>query len=178
MPKLYFITTNKDKFAEVQALIPEVEQLSIALTEIQDADPHVIIKAKLKEAAAHNRGAYIVDDTSLSFDALNGLPGPFIKWFLEKLGREGLADTVHKLGNNKATAKAIIGYAKGDDLRFFEGTVAGTIVSPRGNTFGWDPIFVPDGYSKTFAEMGTEEKNRISHRTQAVRKLKEYLASR
>ncbi len=176
---LQFITGNKNKLEEVQAMIPEVEQLDVDLPEVQDIDPQVIISSKLQEAFKHHDGEFIVEDTSLYFDGLNGLPGPLIKWFLKALGLDGLANLAIKLGNTKVTAKTIIGYAKSkDSIEFFEGAVDGQIVSPRGETrFGWDPIFLPNGYEKTYAEMSPEEKNSMSHRHKAVSKLAEHLKS-
>jgi non-canonical purine NTP pyrophosphatase (RdgB/HAM1 family) len=176
---LYFITGNKNKFEEVKAIIPTVEQLAIDLPEIQEIDTEKIIHAKLEVALQHATGEFIVEDTSLVFECLNGLPGPLIKWFLKAMGREGLANLSRTLGNTKATATTIIGYAKSKtDIRFFEGAIEGNIVSPRGDSgFGWDPIFMPHGHTKTFAEMGTEEKNKISHRRMALDKLKEFLGS-
>ena len=81
-----------------------------------------------------------------------------------------------KIGNDKAEAKVIIGYSEdGSEPRFFEGSVKGRIVSPRGDMgFGWDPIFQPDGYNKTFAEMNEEEKNSLSMRKIALQGLKDY----
>ncbi|QQS22631.1 non-canonical purine NTP pyrophosphatase [bacterium] len=174
---LKFITGNKNKLAEVQAVLPNIEQLDIDLVEIQDIDPHSIIAAKLKEALNHHDGEFIVEDTSLYLDGINGLPGPFIKWFLQKLDTEGIATLAQNSGNTRASAKVIIGYAKNkDDIKFFEGSILGNIVSPRGETtFGWDPVFQPDGYEKTFAEMTSQEKNQISMRRIAIEKLKEYL---
>ena len=161
----------------MQAILPDIEQMEIDLPEIQDIDAHEIIRAKLQEALKHHSGPFIVEDTSLSMEALNGLPGPLIKWFLKAMGVEGLSGLAAKMGNSRATAKAMLGYAQDpENIEFFEGTVEGQIVVPRGDTkFGWDPIFQPDGFEKTFAEMTSEEKNAISHRKQAALKLKEYL---
>ena len=174
---LYFITGNKNKFEEVATILPEVEQLDIDLPEIQEIDPHEIIKAKLTEAFKHTSGEFIVEDTSLYFDSLNGLPGPLIKWFMKTIGNKGLADIAEKLGNPKAQAKTMIGYAKDkDDIHFFEGVVEGRIVQPQAPSgFGWDPIFLPDGHTKTFAEMDKSEKNEISMRRMALDKLREFL---
>jgi non-canonical purine NTP pyrophosphatase (RdgB/HAM1 family) len=177
---LYFITGNKNKLAEVRAILgEEVGHLDIDLPEIQEIDAHEIIKAKLQEAFRHAEGEFIVEDTSLYLDGLNGLPGPLIKWFLQALGTEGLADLAERLGNAKATARTVIGYARNrEDIRFFEGNVSGSIVKPRvPSAFGWDPIFLPDGYDKTYAEMEKEEKNRMSHRRLALDKLKEFLVA-
>lgn len=176
---LYFITGNPHKLTEVQAVLPEVEQLEIDLPEIQELDAHKIIAAKLATAFEHHAGPFIVEDTSLYFDGMNGLPGPLIKWFLQGLGSAGVAQLAGQYGNGRATAKTFIGYAKNQgEVNFFEGEVSGRIVEPHGQTdFGWDPIFVPDGYDKTFAELGSQEKNKISHRRQALEKLKDFLGS-
>jgi inosine triphosphate pyrophosphatase len=175
--QIYFITGNKNKFEEIKAIIPQVELLDIDLVEIQDVDPEVIIRHKLQEAFKHHPGPFIVEDTSLYLDSLNGLPGPLIKWFMKTIGNEGIYSLADKFGNNIATAKTIIGYAKdNDNFQFFEGSIEGKIVSPRGdNRFGWDPIFQPDGYEKTFAEMEPQEKNKFSMRRLAVNKFKEQL---
>ncbi len=161
----------------MQAIIPEVEQLEIELPEIQDIDSHEIIKAKLQEALKHHPGPFIVEDTSLTVSSMNGLPGPLIKWFLSSLGVDGIWQMVSKYGSTKAQVKASIGYAKDiNSFQFFDGIVEGEIVSPRGDArFGWDPIFQPDGYTKTFAEMTPEEKNAISHRKLAAMKLNDFL---
>ena len=175
---LFFITGNKNKFEEVKAILGDVEQLDIDLPEIQDIEAKNIIRAKLLEALNHKDGEIIVEDTSLYLDCLKGLPGPLIKWFLKTIGNEGLANIAEKLGDNKAEAKTIIGYAKNrDEIEFFEGVIHGKIVASTGvSGFGWDPIFQPDGHDKTFAEMTAEEKNSVSMRKIAVEKLKESLS--
>jgi len=177
---LYFITGNKNKFLEVSAILPNVEQLDIDLPEIQDIDAKEIIKAKLLEALNHKQAEFIVEDTSLYFNCLNSLPGPLIKWFMKTIGNDGLFNIVEKLGNNKAEAKTIIGYAKNpDEIYYFEGSIKGTIVPPVGKSgFGWDPIFQPDGFSKSFAELTQEEKNEISMRRIVLNKLKEFIGAK
>jgi non-canonical purine NTP pyrophosphatase (RdgB/HAM1 family) len=174
---IYFITGNKNKFAEVKAILPEVEQLDIDLPEIQEIDAKEIVKEKLLEALKHKKGEFIVEDTSLYLDCLNGLPGPLIKWFLKTIGNKGLSEIAEKFKNHKAIAKTIIGYAKNPkEIHFFEGVIYGKIVRPKGESnFGWDPIFLPDGYKKTFAEMSREEKNKISMRRNALNKLKKFM---
>jgi non-canonical purine NTP pyrophosphatase (RdgB/HAM1 family) len=96
---------------------------------------------------------------------------------MKTVGNDGLVKIADSFGNNKAAAKCIIGLSKDDGIvEFFEGSIEGKIVPPRGeNGFGWDPIFQPDGWEKTFAEMTQEEKNQISMRKIAFQKLKEYL---
>jgi len=172
-----FITGNKNKLLEAQTVIPELNQFEIDLPEIQDIDPHVIIKAKLNEALKHKKTGLIVEDTSLYLDCMNGLPGPLIKWFLKAIGNEGIYNMAKGLGNTSAKVKTIIGYAKTKNhIHFFEGVMKGKIVSPRGKIkFGWDPIFVPEGHDETYAEMNVGEKNKISMRKLAFLKLKKHL---
>lgn len=178
MKKLYFITCNKNKFEEAQAILgSNLEQLEIDLPEVQDMDLHKVIEAKLIEGLKYHGAPIIVEDISCSFDVLNGLPGPFIKFFLNTVGRQKLFEICKKFENYKAEVKACLGFAKDkDNFYYFDGIVQGTIVTPRGkNGFGFDYIFKPKGYNKTYAEMSTEEKNVISHRSIALAKLQEFL---
>jgi inosine triphosphate pyrophosphatase len=172
--KLYFITGNKNKLEEVKLILPNVEQQDIDLPEIQEIDAKEIIKAKLLEALKHKKASFIVEDTSLYLDCLNGLPGPLIKWFLKTIGIDGLYQLAKSSDNFKASAKTFIGYAKNKkEIHYFEGIVKGEIVKPRGQTgFGWDPIFKPEGFDKSFAQMTAEEKNKVSMRRLALNKLK------
>jgi len=171
---LYFITGNQGKFKEVKAILPEVEQLDIDLDEIQEIDTKKIIGHKLNEASKKHDGDFIVEDTSLYLEALNGLPGPLIKWLLQTIGNEGLVSLAEK--NRGAQAKTIIGIKKDGKIEYFEGIIKGSIVSPKGeNGFGWDKIFKPEGHDSTLAEMSDEEKNSLSMRKIATAKLKEYL---
>jgi len=173
---IYFITGSKQKFLEAKAILPDLVQLELDLTEIQETDPHLIIKSKLEEAQKHKKGVFVVEDTGLYLDCLNGFPGPLIKWFLKTLGREGIAKVVKAMGNDQAQAKCLVGFYDGTKTEFFEGIMNGRIVYPKGeSTFGWDPIFLPEGHNKTFAEMTKEEKNKISHRSKAFMKLRDYL---
>lgn len=174
---LYFITGNKGKLAEVQSILGNVEALDIDLPEIQSLDAHEIIKAKLIEAQKHQTGEFIVEDNSLYLEGIKGLPGPLIKWFMKTVGNDGIYKMAEAFGNFKAEARVIIGYSNSaGEISFFEGNTRGTIVAPRGSEgFGWDPIFQPEGYDKTFAELTPEEKNSFSMRRIAVEKLKEVL---
>jgi len=171
----YFITGNDNKFAEAKAIFPDLERLDIDLPEIQSNDPCEIIEAKLKEACKHHNGEFIVEDTSLFVECMNGLPGPLVKWFLQAVGAEGIYTMAKHKGKCDAEARAVIGYAKEGTIQYFTGSIRGELVPPRGKSFGWDPIFQPKGHTKTFGEMSTEEKNKISHRKLALQQLKEAL---
>lgn len=175
---LYFITGNKSKFDEAQAILSNInlEQLDIDLPEIQEIDAHAVVKAKLEAALEHHAGPFIVDDVSVQCKALNGLPGPLIKWFLKVFSLEELYGLVEKMGNTDTEVSLLIGYARNrEDVHFFEGVVRGKLVMPKGKSFGWDPSFLPEGFDKTYGEMSYEEKNKMSHRRLALDKLKEFL---
>ncbi|MCW1949199.1 MAG: non-canonical purine NTP pyrophosphatase [Candidatus Shapirobacteria bacterium] len=176
--KIYFVTGNKNKLKEVQMIMPEIEGLELDLPEIQELDHKKVVEYKLNEARKDRPGLNLmIEDLSMEIDGMNGLPGPLIKWFLKSVGREGIYKMAKMFGNQRAVATEILGYVDSDGkMMFFEGIVKGKIVEPAGESdFGWDPIFVPEGSDKTFAEMGVEEKNKISHRKIALEKLKEYL---
>lgn len=177
---LYFITGNAGKFAEVRALVTEVERLDLDLAEIQEFDARRIVTAKLAEARRHHAGAFLVEDTSLYLDALNGLPGPFIKWFLDRLGDAGIARLALTLGNDRARARTVLGYSAQDgQITLFEGEVTGTIVTPRGDRgFGWDKIFVPDGAEASFGQLEPEQKQAFSMRRMAVERFIAYYRAR
>jgi len=177
MKKIIFVTGNKGKLSEAKAIIPEIEGKDIDLVEIQEVDAQKVIEHKLIETCKHQKGEYIVEDTSLYFDVLNGLPGPLIKWFLSSMGDKKLAELCDKLKNNKAKAVTMIGYIdQKKNIKYFQGSIEGKIVSPLGKGgFGWDKIFMPDGCKKTFAEMTPEEKNKISMRKIALNKLSKFI---
>eukprot|EP00256_Glycine_max_P065282 XP_025979877.1 inosine triphosphate pyrophosphatase isoform X2 [Glycine max] len=122
-------------------------------------------------AAVQVNGPVLVEDTCLCFNALKGLPGPYIKWFLQKLGHEGLNNLLMAYDDKSAYALCVFSFAAGSNSEpiTFSGKTPGKIVPPRGpNDFGWDPIFEPDGYDQTYAQMPKEEKNKISHRSKSL----------
>jgi inosine triphosphate pyrophosphatase len=174
---LLFITGNQDKLREVQALIPAVQSIDLDLPEIQEIDPYKVIAAKLGEARKYHSGDLLVEDTSLSLDGMGGLPGPLAKWFVRAIGIDGISALTKTFGV-RATARTIIGYAsENNGMLFFEGSLSGLVVPPRGTDgFGWDPIFQPDGSEKTFAQMTPQEKSQCSMRKRAVEALRQYLA--
>jgi non-canonical purine NTP pyrophosphatase (RdgB/HAM1 family) len=181
VPKTHFVTGNTSKFQEVRAVIPGLVQLPLELSEIQSLDPYAVIKHKLTQASARHPTRLIVEDTSLVFNCLGGqLPGTLIKWFEASLDNAGLADLVSRYTDHTAIARSVIGYSDGQGgTHYFTGQVSGKIVTPRGtvSVFGWNNIFEPTGYTKTFAEMTIAAKNRLSMRGQAARLLAAHLQS-
>jgi len=120
-----------------------------------------------------------VEDTSLEFHALGGMPGPFIKWFQDKLGSDGLHKILIGYEDKSATAVCTLAfcpYPHADPV-VFTGRCTGTIVEPiDGRGFGWDSIFVPDGQTEPFSCISTEKKCEISHRSKAVVQWADWLA--
>lgn len=177
---MYFITGNAAKFREAHIMLPELEQLVLDLDEIQSLDPHIVIEHKLEQAAKHHGGEFIVDDTSMGLACLGGeFPGPLVKWLIKSIGLAGIADLASRYPDQSATVRAVIGYRNtAGESHYFTGELSGRLVAPRGEGMGWDPIFQPDGYDQTFAELGMEVKSTFSHRHQAIAQLKTYLEER
>lgn len=178
--KIEYITSNQKKFEEAQHVLIgwELERVNIDLTEIQ-GDRQDVTTAKAKEAFRILNRPLIVEDVSLCCPAIAGLPGPYIKAFLTKLGDEGFCDLIHRYEDHSVEAICSVGYiAKGIEPLIFEGSIKGKIVHPKGNTrhgkVSWNTIFLPDGHSKTFGEMTIEEHATVSMRFIALNKLRDY----
>jgi len=180
-----FVTGNKKKLEEVIAILGNtcpfiLEPLKVDLPELQ-GEPEIVASEKCKLAAKQVGGPVITEDTSLCFNALKGLPGVYIKWFLEKLGLDGLNKLLLGYDDKTAYAQCIFAFSEGPGAEplVFVGKTAGQIVSARGPLdFGWDPVFEPEepiGNTKTFAEMDKSVKNEISHRKKALVLLLEHL---
>jgi len=176
------VTGNAKKLEEVRAILGSsvtFQSLKLDLPELQ-GEPEDISKEKARMAASQVNGPVLVEDTCLCFNALKGLPGPYIKWFLEKIGHEGLNNLLKAYEDKSAFAMCIFSLAlgPGDEPITFVGKTAGKIVPARGSSdFGWDPVFQPDGFEQTYAEMPKSVKNEISHRGKALALVKEHFAS-
>ena len=180
--KITFVTGNKKKLEEVIAILGdslpfELISIKLDLPELQ-GEPDEVSVEKCKLAAKQVNGPVMVEDTSLCFNALNGLPGVYIKWFLDKTGHVGLNNLLAAYDDKSAYAQCIFSFSLGPDHEpiTFTGKTFGKIVPARGSLdFGWDPIFEPDGYDKTYAELSKEIKNTISHRYRSLDLLRNYL---
>ncbi|ODV97546.1 hypothetical protein PACTADRAFT_37288 [Pachysolen tannophilus NRRL Y-2460] len=195
LKKLTFVTGNSNKLKEVVAILSngvvppsdglykvgnyEISNISVDLEEVQGTIDEVTI-CKAKKAAEILGGPVLVEDTSLAFTAFNDLPGPYIKWFVNGVGLQGLNNLLYCYEDKSAHAICTFGYCAGpgEPVLLFQGKTKGNIVPPRGHTgFGWDAVFEPIGYKETYAEMDKEVKNKISHRFKALDKLRDYLLS-
>jgi XTP/dITP diphosphohydrolase len=183
--KIVFATNNKNKVKEVQALLPKsIQLLSLkeigCFEEIEETETTLKGNAKLKADYITKKYGYdcFADDTGLEVDALNGAPGVYSARYagddsnseknMQKLLKELTSAT-----NRKAQFQTIITLNLGGKQYFFEGICKGEILTKKSGAsgFGYDPIFKPQGYDISFAEMTLEEKGKISHRGKAVAKL-------
>jgi non-canonical purine NTP pyrophosphatase (RdgB/HAM1 family) len=175
---LNFITSNPSKAEQLSYHLDfPVTHQKIDLHEIQSLDLKEIVLQKAKDAYKQVQAPVLVEDTSLIFHDLGLLPGTLIKWFLQELKNDGLCKLLDAYTNRSATAQVMFALYDGETAHFFEGGAKGTIAdSPRGETgFGWDPIFIPEGYKKTWGEMTPEEQSNTSMRRIALKKLESFL---
>lgn len=178
MQKLTFITGNagKARYLSDYFHLP-VEHRKLDLPEIQSLDLKEIVEDKARRAFEIVKYSVLVEDVSLVFTGLGKLPGPFIKWFLETLGNDGLCRLLNVFDDRSARAEVEFAICDGAGVHTFGGMMEGTIAeTPKGEMgFGWDPIFIPVGYAKTWAEMTDDEKHATSMRKIALEKMAEFL---
>jgi XTP/dITP diphosphohydrolase len=170
-----FVTGNKNKVREFEQILEmKLNYKKEDLVEIQSTDVSEVTAAKVKEAYNKLNRPVIVEDTGLYIDDIKGFPGALIKFYLRDLGCEGLCNYY---AGSKARAETVIGYNNGNSIRLFKGVIEGIIANdPIGNNgFGWDKIFIPNGQSKTYAQMTPEEKNDTSMRRLALEEFKKYI---
>ena len=194
MGKIVFATNNKNKLAEIREMLEGsgIEIVSLADIGCHDDIPET---SDTLEGNALQKARYIhekykmscfADDTGLEVDALGGAPGVYSARYAGGEGHDSEANMAKLLANleDKADRRArfrtvvalILDEEQGRE-ELFEGIVTGEIIRERrgGEGFGYDPVFRPDGYDRTFAELGHKVKNKISHRAKAVAKLVDYL---
>ncbi len=179
MKEIYLVTGNPGKLRELQALFPARIKLmakQLDLTEIQSLDAAEIVRDKLARAFALVKKPVIVEDVSVELSCLGGLPGPFVRYFEDRLGRGALYELTKHADDTSAVARCAMGYFDGRERHVVEGIMRGHIVAPRGeNGFGFDAVFVAEGQTRTNAELSPEAKNKLSHRTRAIEKLTRFL---
>ncbi len=197
--KIVFATNNKHKLEEIRSILgSRVEVLSLADINCHDDIPETgtTLEANAMQKAEYIASKYgmsvFADDTGLEVDALNGAPGVYSARYAGGDGHDSeanmtkLLDELGENNNRNARFRTVIALIIMNDngqqtiVEQFEGIVNGTIIRERrgGEGFGYDPIFQPEGYNETFAELGNDVKNTISHRARAVAKLATYLSNK
>lgn len=193
MKKLVFATNNPHKLEEIRAILgSKLEILSLADI---GCDADIPETAETLEGNALIKAHYVydnykldcfADDTGLEVDALHGLPGVHTARYAypdrhdPEANMIKLLEALRENNDRNARFRTVIALIEKGKEHLFEGVVEGVIARAKSGTqgFGYDPVFIPEGNSKTFAELGEDIKNTISHRARAVQKLAEYLASR
>ena len=193
MKKLVFATNNPHKLEEIRAILgSKLEILSLADI---GCDADIPETAETLEGNALIKAHYVydnykldcfADDTGLEVDALHGLPGVHTARYAypdrhdPEANMIKLLEALRENNDRNARFRTVIALIEKGKEHLFEGVVEGVIAREKSGTqgFGYDPVFIPEGNSKTFAELGEDIKNTISQRARAVQKLAEYLASR
>ncbi|MBI3888829.1 non-canonical purine NTP pyrophosphatase [Candidatus Nomurabacteria bacterium] len=177
MKEITYITGNPKKAEYLANLLdfPILHQ-KVDLDEIQSLDLKKIVKHKVRQAYDLIKKPVVVEDTNLEFKGLGGLPGPFIRYFLEQMSEEDICSLLN--GKDRtATARCVFGYFDGEKEAYFEGSMDGTIPEkPAGDGgYGFDRIFIPEGYNVTRAEQNAEDHKVVYLKIKPILQLKEFL---
>ena len=182
MPAVAFVSTNPGKFREVRAILEsygvETRWRRRTLPEPQAERLEEVVDLKL-DAVGDLDGYVLVEDSGLFVPSLGGFPGVYSAHFL-KIWQFGPLLELLARRDRSAYFRTVAGLRRGRKRWMFSGEVRGRIAArPRGKGgFGYDPIFIPDGWDETFAEADAESKNRVSHRARSIRKVGRFLSSR
>lgn len=182
--KIHYVTSNTGKFDEARAIFQklagfEIVHTPLHLEEIQGNSRDIALH-KIKQAHSILKAACLIDDISLHCAAIGGLPGPYVRSFLEAIGDTGIATLISHYKDSSCKVVCNIAYATDDgSCMLFEGILHGSIVSPRGTRLthatSWNAIVQPSGLDRTFAEMTLEESSTLSARYIALNKFRNHL---
>jgi len=178
MDDLVFITGNQHKADYLARFLGEtVKHHKLDLDELQSLDRHTVIEHKARQAYDILKKSVLVEDVAMTLTAMGRLPGTFIKYFVEELGTKGICRMLDGFDSREAVAVVCYALYDGKEMRLFEGEMRGRIADKPAGTrgFGYDPIFINDGYDKTRGEMTQEEYDLNSGRFKALHKLKAFL---
>jgi XTP/dITP diphosphohydrolase len=187
---VFFATANINKFNEARSILGAhgvaVGMLKLKGEEIQSDSLQEIAEKAVQNAYKRCHLPIFVEDAGLFIDALGGFPGPYAAYVYKTIHNSGILKLMEGVKERKATFQSIISYCDDqtvcDPLSFYgesKGEITQTERWEQGKSgFGFDPIFQPDGSSKTFAEMTIEEKNGYSHRAMAIRKFAKWYSSK
>ena len=182
MCKIYFATGNVHKVEEAKMILAEygvkLAHLNIQRIEIQSPDLKEIATYSLNQITKDFKQPVFVEDTGLFITRLNGFPGPFSSYVFKTIGNGGIIKLMNGEKDRSAVFKTVIAFKDADNmLKIITGETEGVIArNIRGLGWGYDPIFIPsEGDGRTYAEMTLQEKNRLSHRSKALRILGESL---
>tara|TARA_B110000014_G_scaffold136616_1_gene94528 strand:- start:44 stop:619 length:576 start_codon:yes stop_codon:yes gene_type:complete len=172
--ELFFASSNEHKFEEVQRILSNlgvnIKLFKTTLEEIQSNSLNEIAKRKAIDAFTKIQKSIIIEDDGLFINSLNGFPGPYSSYAYDTIGNKGIIQLLQNSEHRDAKFVAIIAYYNGiDEVKLFESSIPGKISKEiEKGGWGYDPIFIPDGESKTYANVS--DKDKFSHRAAALTK--------
>jgi len=181
--EIIMATTNAHKLEEANFVLKEFGIVLVGRdlkgAEVQSMEPSDVAKASLEAALPKVRSPLVVEDTGLFVKALNGFPGAFAAPTFKTIGLKGILKLLEGVDDRSAYFDAAVAYGDADHVWVFTGRIHGRIASAEAGDggFGFDPIFIPEGSKRTFAQMSLEEKCEVSHRALAFRRLGAWLSS-
>jgi XTP/dITP diphosphohydrolase len=176
MKKVFFASSNKDKYQEVMASLKfygiEAQFANISPIEIQSNSLEEIAREKSKSAFSLFSFPLIVEDDGLFIYGLNGFPGPYSSYVFKTLGIDGIIKLMNDFTDRSAAFESVIAYYDGSKHATFSGQIQGTIsLQPKGGGWGYDPIFIPQSSALTFGQLSLDNsKTKYSHRARALDK--------
>ncbi len=179
---LQIITSNNGKIREFKEILRESPyvpvQNNVSYPEIQASSLEDVVDFGLTWLQERISSPFVIDDSGVFIDHFNGFPGTYTRYIYDTIGLKGVLRQMEGVDDRECTFRCVLGLlTESGEKQKFVGECSGTLINElRGEGgFGYDPIFIPDGFDKTFAELASEEKNSISHRGKAMRKLIDFL---
>ncbi len=180
MNNIYFVTGNKGKFIEAEKKLRKLDvnivQKDLGYPEIQADTLLDVAKYGVSYIKEKTDKPFILEDAGIFIDSLEGFPGVYSKYVYYTIGCKGILKLMEDVNNKKAIFRSVYAYNNKDVTKFFtgecEGSISDKIIGTKG--FGYDPIFIPNGSDKTFAQMDVSMKNSFSHRGKALDKLVDF----
>ena len=176
--ELFFASSNEHKFEEAQRILSNlgvnIKLFKTTLEEIQSNSLNEIAKRKAIDAFTKIQKPIIIEDDGLFINSLNGFPGPYSSYAYDTIGNKGIIQLLQNTEHRDAKFVAIIAYCNGvDEVKLFESSIPGKISKEiEKGGWGYDPIFIPDGESKTFANVS--DKDKFSHRSASLKKFSDW----
>ena len=176
--ELFFATSNNHKFEEAQRILSnlglEINMFKTTLEEIQSNSMNEIAKRKALDAFRKIKKPVIIEDDGLFIESLDGFPGPYSSYVYDTIGNKGIMRLLENIETRNAKFVAIIAYCDGENnVNLFESSIPGKIsLSIEEGGWGYDPIFIPDGESKTYANVS--DKDKFSHRSASLKKFSDW----
>jgi len=176
--EVFFVSSNEHKFEEVQRILSNlgvnIKLFKTTLEEIQSNSLNEIAKRKVIDAFTKIQKPVIIEDDGLFINSLNGFPGPYSSYAYDTIGNKGIIQLLQNSEHRDAKFVAIIAYCNGiDEVKLFESSIPGKISKEiEKGGWGYDPIFIPDGESKTYANVSNKDK--FSHRSASLKKFSDW----